>query len=338
VAPGAAGKSTFVAGLALSLVTAQPLLGKAVRGGPKRVWLWNLEDDLDELHRAIGAACIHHDIDGHELEGPLFLDSGMEGATLCTATEEGILKPIYAAMVHEILRREVDVLIVDPFVSSHQVEENSNGMIDAVAKAWARVAKSANCVVVLVHHTSKVGSHEVTALSSRGASALVNAARSTLVLNRMDVDTAKQLGVPDDERHRYLSVGDDKANRAPREKADWFELRGIDLGNGHGEPSDNVAVSLPWTPPDPFADVTTHHLAEVQRKIADGEWRENVQAAQWAGHVVADVLGLNAVRDRDRVKTVLREWISNGALATDRRKDGHGMEKTFVIVGRPVAA
>ena len=51
VAPGGVGKSTLLMSMALSLSSGRSFLGKAIFGDPKRVWLWNLEDDMDELSR-----------------------------------------------------------------------------------------------------------------------------------------------------------------------------------------------------------------------------------------------------------------------------------------------
>lgn len=59
VAQGAAGKTILSVGEALAMVTGRNLLGQDVPGGPKRVWLWNLEDDREELSRIIQAACKH---------------------------------------------------------------------------------------------------------------------------------------------------------------------------------------------------------------------------------------------------------------------------------------
>lgn len=340
VAPGGAGKSTMLAGTALALVVGQPILGKHVWGGPKRVWLWNLEDDLDEMARSIQAAALHHGIDPGDIEGSLFVDSAMEGAGLCTATEEAgqfrLLSPVFDALTAELLRRGIDVLVVDPFVSSHEVDENANSKIDKIAKAWGRVAKAANCCIVLVHHTSKAGAGEVTALSSRGAVALINAARSTLVINRMSVDEAGRLGIPDQDRRRYISVSDDKHNRAPAEKADWYQLASIDLGNGDdGAPGDNMAVATPWKLPDPFDNVTVHHLVMVQNAISAGEWREDAQALAWAGKAVADVLGLNVENraDKARIKSLLRQWISNRALVIVERDDAKRTSRKWIEVG-----
>ena len=37
-----------------------------------------------------------------------------------------------------------DVLIIDPFVSSHEVPENDNGAMDRIVKEWGRVAQRGN--------------------------------------------------------------------------------------------------------------------------------------------------------------------------------------------------
>jgi hypothetical protein len=306
VAPGDVGKTTFLAAAALGMVTARPLLGKTTWDGPKRVWVWNLEDDLEELQRAVQSAALHHGISEQELGDGLFVDSAMEGAGLCTAVQDGsglkLLSPVYEAILAELLARKIDVLIVDPFVSSHEIEENDNGAIDKVAKAWARVAKAASASIVLVHHTSKAGAAEVTALSGRGAVSLINACRSTLVFNRMPVDVAQRLGIEEDDRRRYFAVMDDKHNRAPAEKADWFRLTSVALGNGGGGYGDEVAVAEPWSPPDPFDNVTADHLYRVQLSVAEGEWKHHHAAEDWVGKAVAGVLGLDAASKADKAR------------------------------------
>ncbi len=347
VAPGGVGKSTLLAGMALAMVTGKSLLGKTVWNGRQRVWLWNLEDDLDELARSIQAAAMHHRLGAADLDEWLFVDSAMDGAGLCTATDgDGqfkLLTPVYAALVAELTSRKIDVLIIDPFVSSHEVEENANSKIDKIAKAWGRVAKDAGCSIILVHHTSKAGSTDVTAMSARGAVALVNAARSTLVINRMEEGEADRLGIPADERRRYIRVQDDKHNRAPAENANWYRLVSVDLGNGPDNEiwgSDSVAVAQSWTPPDPFENITLEHLRLVQDAIAAGEWRENMQAQAWAGKAVADVLKLDIDRkpDRARIQSLLKTWISNGALKVVHGPDGKRQTRQWIVVGDPVDA
>lgn len=338
VAPGGVGKTTFIAGTALSLVTGKDLLGKTVWDGPQKVWIWNLEDGLDDMQRSIQAAAIHHGLKREDIEGRLFIDCAMEGAGLCTAIEgpDGfkLLTPVYEQITAEIIERKIDVLVIDPFVSSHAVEENANSLIDKVVKAWARVANDANCCVVLVHHTSKAGAGTVTAHSSRGAVALTDATRCALVLNRMEEKKAQELGIDDNERKRYFSVADDKHNRAPAEKADWLYLASVSLGNGPNG-GDSVGVAIPAKLPDPFEDVTLDDLRAVQSKVAQGEWRADSQATDWVGKVVAEVIGLDLGRasDKAKAKALIKTWIGNDALRIVERKNEKRVVKRYVEVG-----
>ncbi|KQM62674.1 hypothetical protein ASE75_13675 [Sphingomonas sp. Leaf17] len=339
-----------MASMLLSLATGrQDLLGQIVWAGAKRVWYWNLEDDLAELEMQLVAAAMYHGVGQEACGDRLFLDSGPEGNGLCIAldTQEGtIIEPVVEALVAELIRRKIDVLVVDPFVSSHGVSENDNGAIDRVVKAWGRIAKRAGCSVVLVHHTKKLGGDKVTAEASRGASSLVSAARVTLVLNRMDKDEAKHFGIAKDrERKRLFTVQDDKANRAPAEDAEWFRLASQDVENStgpddpYGNEGDSVGVVTRWIPPDPFEGISTDHLLRVQRQIADGSWKESVLAKDWAGLAVANALGLDAGKgadnDRARISQLLRTWIANGALVVVSRRDPVKREnKPYVEVGQ----
>jgi hypothetical protein len=339
VAPGGAGKSTLLAAMALSLATGRSLLNKVVHGGPKRVWLWNLEDDLDELSRSLQAAALHFGIEPEQIAERLFVDSGLDGANLCTATEGSdgfrILEPIYEALTAELIHRQIDVLFIDPFVSSHEVEENANTKIDKIAKTWARVGKTAGCTVVLVHHTSKAGSGEVTAMSARGAVALINAARSTLVINRMDGTKASELGMSEAEGRCCISVADDKHNRAPPEKADWYRFESVDLGNGSiDDPGDNIAVAVPWALPRASDGITDSDIYAAQALIDQGSYRFDPQATEWVGHAVAEATGLDIQKDKPRIKALLKIWFAKGWLRTVSRKEPtKGVLKFFVETG-----
>nr|WP_244959047.1 AAA family ATPase [Novosphingobium marinum] len=343
IAPGGSGKSTALAGIALSLATGRPLIGKHVHGGRKRVWIYNLEDEIDELSRSIQAAAKHHGIGPADLDGWLMVDSAMDAPAkqLCTAISDEtgfrLLQPVYDELAAAIRKRDIDVLIIDPFVSSHAIEENDNGRVDKVVKAWVRVAMAADCSIVLAHHSSKAGAGEVTVMSSRGGSAAVDAMRAAMVLNRMTVDEAKRWGIAEAERKRYVRIGDDKSSRAPAEAADWFQIIGVDLGNGTEDcPGDNVGVLVPWSPPDPFDDVTIEHLRTVQRRVGSAhEWRESPQSPHWIGNLVAEVIGLDLeeAADKAKVKSIAKEWIKAGALRVEEGPDQNRQARKFVVSG-----
>lgn len=341
LAPGGTGKSALTTGVALALCTGRPLLGHEVWEGRKRVWLWNLEDSLNDMAFSIQAAALHWELSPADLDGRLFVDSGLEGSTLRLARMERdgavIDREASAAIEAEILARGIDVLVVDPFISSHGLPENDNAAIDLVAKEWARIATAANCAVVLVHHCGKPKSpgEAVTANSSRGASSLVDAARGGLALNTMTDAEADAFGIDRGDQRRFFRADSAKSNRSPAGAGEWFELVSVHLENGPNG-GDSVGVATPWSPPDPFDDVTTHHLRAVQAKVADGDWKENPQAQNWVGQVVADVLDLDLSerQSKAKVSAVLKTWIKNGALRVVERQCPVRREpKKFVAVG-----
>lgn len=346
LAPGAAGKTILSVGEALAMATGRNLLGQEVPSGPKRVWLWNLEDDAEELARIIQAACKHWSIGPEHIRDHLFVDSALEGAILKLATStsaEGLAinRPLVTGLTDELLDRGVDYLHVDPFVSSHSANENDNMEIDSIAKEWALVAKNAKCGIGLAHHVSKAGAAEVTALSGRGAVALINACRSVLVLNRMSEDEAKRYGIEEERRRRYFRTYDDKNNRAPpSDKSDWYTMASVSLGNGADGDGDNMGVVIPWSPPDAFENVSADHLRKVQAMVDGGTYKESAQANDWVGKAVAEVLGISASKDakadRAKINGILRAWFANGALVVVEKRDPDKREmKKFVEVGEP---
>lgn len=333
VAPGGVGKSSLTMVEALAMVTARPLLDKQSEDR-LRVWLWNLEDPADELTRRMQAVCEFFDVSAEDIGDRLFVDSGrLQGLCIAQSDAKGrttISKPVVSALADEIKARKIDVLIVDPFVSSHAVSENDNNAIDKVAKLWGRVAEACNCSIHLVHHTRKLGSDaEVTAESSRGGKALTDAARVVRTINRMSADEGKEFGLTN---HRsFFRAYDDKSNMAPPlDLSEWYELRNVVMPNG-----DHVGVVARWTPPDAFEGVSLEKLKAVQIALHEGEFREDIRTDAWAGTVVARVLGIDAdsTQGRARIKKLLSKWIETGALRIEFQKDEQRRKRAFVRVG-----
>jgi hypothetical protein len=345
VAPGAGGKTTFKIARALAMVTGRPILGKEIPGGPKRVWLWNLEDDMEELARSIQAACKMWGIGAADIAGRLFVDSAMDGAALRLATYEvarglTINEPLVDALVDELKARGIDYLDIDPFISSHSVDENDNGAIDAVVKKWVQVACRADCAISLAHHIRKSNGMEANAESARGAVAMIAACRSVLVLNRMGSEEAEKYKIPGEERRRYFRAYDDKNNRAPpADNSDWFKIESVNLGNGGSDFGDSVGAVVPWTTPDIFEGVTDWHLYQVQRLVDDKEdVRENSRSPRWIGRLIAEVLDLSPEEksDRKRISSIFAVWLSNGAFSIDIREDESRRPRKFVVIGNRV--
>jgi hypothetical protein len=331
IAPGGLGKSSVKIVESLAMTAGLPLLGKDLPQGALKVWLYNLEDPAEETERRIHAAALHYGIEPEQIAGRLFVDSGRD-QPICIAGETpdgaGIVRPIAEAVIAELLERRIDVLSIDPFVSSHAISENDNRAIDMVAKEWSRIADICDCSINLVHHVRKMNGAEVTAESSRGAVSLIGAARSVVVYNRMSKEEADAAGVQQADRGFYFRTQNDKANLAPPEAADWFRMNNVDLPNG-----DSVGVACPWQWPDAFDGISLHNLYAVQLAVDAGDWGESVQAKDWVGHAAASALSLDAEKDKGRIKSLLKTWISNKALVVEKRPTLKGREKPFVVVG-----
>ena len=332
VAAGGIGKSSVKIGEALAMASGKALYGKEVHGGPLTVWLYNLEDPAEETERRLHATAKWFKLEAAEVEHRLFVDSGRDQrCIIATDTEAGtrIVMPVVEQIKAEIHLNEIDVLIIDPFVSSHEVSENDNRAIDAVAKTWGQIADDCDCAVNLVHHVRKGNGAEATAESARGAKALVDAARSVIVYNRMSEDEAGLAGVAQDQRGFYFRTINDKANLAPPGRADWFRMNNVDLANG-----DKVGVACPWTWPELFDGISTAKARAVQRAVAEGKWRKDPRSPDWVGHVVAQTVGMDVEKDRKRISAILKEWVKNGVLVEFEDHDQKGNVRRFVKEGK----
>lgn len=337
IAPGGVGKTTLGTAEGLAMATGRALLG--VRPWQQcKVWLFNGEDPIEEIERRVAAACLHYGIGAGDLAGQLFVDSGRNTEIIIARSERSglvLMEPVRAALLETVRANGIDVVIVDPFVSTHHVNENDNMSINAVVKAWARIADEANVSVELVHHARKTGGNEVTVEDGRGAVALLAAARSARALNGMTRDEAKEVGV---EAHRtYFRAENGKSNMSPPpEKADWFHLVAVPLENGVGplDPGDQVAVATAWEWPDATAGVTGADFDAAARKVRSGKWRENIQASNWVGNAIAEALSLDVedARDKAKIKACLKMWIASGAFRVVDGLDEKRNSRKFVEV------
>jgi hypothetical protein len=278
---------------------------------------------------------VHYDLKPEDTAGYLFRDSGRKmPIIIATQTRSGtiIARPVVDAVIDTIRRNQIDVMLIDPFVKSHRVTENDNLAIDIIAEQWAAIADTTNCSIEVTHHTRKVGGADVTVEDSRGASALMSAARVGRVLNRMSREEVEKSGIEKGQGWRYFRndrAGEGKANMSPPpERADWFKLESVDLGNG-----DNVGVVTVWKWPGPFDGITVHELRAAQKAVSEGgPWRASYQATDWVGIPIAKALKLDPRKpsDRSKVRGLLAAWIENG-MFVEVAGSGRGRHQTFYV-------
>lgn len=334
VAPGGSGKSALALTEALVLASGRGLLG-IVPEERVKTWYINLEDPLEETQRRIAATCLHYGLRPGDLEGWLMIGSGRDAEIILgSQSRDGAVvnEALVSKLCRVITEQGIGAVIVDPFVSSHRVSENDNGAIDAVVKAWARIADATGCTVELVHHVKKGQAGVATTMEdSRGAVALVGAVRSGRVLNAMTDDEAAKAGV--DAAWPYFRVNNGKANLAPANRgSEWYRFVSVDLGNG-----DNVGVVTSWDWPAE-APIKLDDVAKViaaMSSLSEDQGRCDYQSPFWLGHTVADALGLELPRAKQQIRHLLKAWEAAGHLARVKRNDARRVAKDYYTAGAP---
>jgi hypothetical protein len=335
VAPGGFGKTTLVVCNAIEMAAGLGLVGALPTESDLRVAYWNAEDPDEEVERRIAACCLRHGINADALARRLFLGSRIvDGRRLAKIDRSGmvVLDDAQIAIVTEFIAdNRIDVVILDPLVAFHTVPENDPGAMEQVMAAFGRIAEATDCCVELSQHTRKgpatSTAGDLTADDSRGTGAIVFAARSVRVLNRMTASEAELPEIELEERRHYLRVTRDKTNLAPPGKATWVHLVSVDLPNG-----DRVQTVEPWTYPDPDASVTTEDAAWARAEVAGKVYRTSPRSPDWFGCALAGRLKLRVgaigePRDADeksgrrRVTAIIKGWEKRGILARAMRSD-----------------
>jgi hypothetical protein len=345
VAPGGTGKSSLTIVETLAQVSGKPLLNVETRGRRLQVMLWGLEDPEDETARRIEAARMHYKLPVSDIDGFLFIPDERCARLITATVERGgirIQRPLVDAICSEITARKIDVVVIDPFVSSHEVPENDNVMQDRVIKEWVEVAKRCKCAVHLVDHTRKLGPDaEVGVESARGAKSKTDAARVVRVINRMSGAEADGVGVKNPGL--YFRTFSAKMNFAPpAERSDWFELKSVSLGNDpdavivDGErcaEDDNVGVVVNWKYPDALDGVTGAMVDKLIPIIRKGKYRANQNSkGGWVGEAVAQIMGLDAKKDKKRINRMVQSWLASGLFTVVEARDANRNKRQFIKV------
>lgn len=380
VAPGGVGKSSLTLLAALAVVTGRAdLLNMAIRPHLIRsaaaslfddddasraralkdaatvrssAWVWNNEDDMEELERRMLALLELYDIDPADLgagaPSQLYLNSG-EQRPLQIAAKRAVgkgfvVEPVDAeAVTAHIVANNIKLLVVDPFVETHNADENNNSEISAVGTIYRQIAQQGDCAVLLVHHTRKpaagasdahIGSDD----SARGAKALTDKARANYTLYGMDDKSAKALGVAKDNQWRYIRLDGGKRNLSPnRDAAVWFEKVGVDLLTSDGV-TESVGAIRTWNPfqpvdtPDPAEDAQAliDAIGGVARSGAISSLPDVIRMAmQWAPYCDQNEMSLR--RKAQRLLATERTTTSGDAVkvvAAKRRCDGYTVQFT----------
>ena len=241
LAPGSAGKSSLALALAAHLAVGKDF-------GPYKVHvkcrsiLYNGEDGIEEQSRRLRAVCSAYGFNFDEVRREVLLLSADE-LSLVFMGSEGRRPVVQEATVQQFVQLASDpsvgLVVFDPLVDIHEVDEGDNPMMNAVMKVLKRIAREANVACLTLHHSTKggnakqedrVGNMDI----SRGASGIVYKARIAFtLLNATDTD-CMDYGLQATERNAWVRLDDAKMNLslAGAEAAAWFKREGVRIESG----------------------------------------------------------------------------------------------------------
>ncbi len=247
VAEGGTGKTTFGLRLAVAVAGGREFFGLLTKQGRvvyigceehqrafrRRIhWITKRErermmrekcapETIEEFESSLDQNLIIRSAVGYEI----FLIQGAKGGS-----SQG---PIVQELIDD-LPRPLELLILDPISRLSNAEENSNQVGTALVNAAERIAREVKCTLLLCHHTGKAAAkdRDTGLYAARGASAFVDAARSSIRLLQADANDVKDFtNVP----NAVIAKGDlvqvihNKSNEGPKANPFWRRRQELDF-------------------------------------------------------------------------------------------------------------
>jgi hypothetical protein len=282
--PGGVSKSTYYLMVAVAVASGRnDICGYAVPK-PGRVWVWNQEDDLQEMQRRIAAIMHAFEVSWDDLtdengELRLFVSSGVETPLiLATRRDYGVVATAQVGeIIAEVQANKIGTLILDPLVEFHEASENDNVQMRAVVGQVRRIAQEGNCATLLATHTRKPSQASSDGFAgemdaARGASAQLGVVRVGATIFSMSPKDAKSYLLPSGKTYRdFVRLDIAKNNLAPvLPEPIWFQREGVMIGGGFERNGESVGLLRPVTLVKKAGDKTTSaapHLPTVLASI-----------------------------------------------------------------------
>ena len=278
-------------------------------------------------------------IDPSELKGWLFCRDLNSDPKLTELDSKGRRRQVGA--LEGMLRRAIartgcDLLILDPFVKLHGLNESDNPDMDFVCSLLIKIAQDCNIAVDSPAHTHKGAITAGDADARRGASAQRDAGRLDYTFTVMSEDEAKQFGIAADVRKSYMRLDKAKANIVRAVKARWFRLASIRLDNTTAlyPDGDEMQAIERWEPPETWAGVDGETLNAILNAIDAGlpdgrRYIDHGQAKDRAAWLAVQKHCPN--KPEAQCREMIKQWIKAEVLFRDkypnplRREEENGL-------------
>lgn len=246
--PGGVSKSMLMLHVLVHAALGKGWAGFDVRA-PLRSLYVSYEDDTQELHGRVhalthalmkrdeGLMGLLYDVKGTVRKNLSMYAADEEALAWVLAHKADRFSPAERTervdwLIGLIKHAGIKLLVLDPAVYTHQLEENNIADMAAYMQMLGAIAKHGNCAVVVLHHMSKAGSWvtlgEVNQGALRGASSFADNARSVTVVLSMPAKDAPLYGLPAsrDTSARYVVTQHVKHNYSAPMKQQVFERVG----------------------------------------------------------------------------------------------------------------
>lgn len=240
VAPGASGKSTLTIGMGIAAAIGRgDLMGVSIEN-KVRVGFINNEDPEVEFDRRVDAFLRHHNLTLHDFgTNPLIT---CEGPKFCIAARDNQqrlkMTPDANKLAAFIRDLQLDLVFVDPFVETHEGDENDNVEMSRVIRLYREIAEQTNSAICLVHHSKKPPQASSDGFAEsmdagRGASAVINAVRVGMNFFPMSPNDAKAANIDPANKYKYARLDSVKANLFLSDgQPAWYEKVSVPHPNG----------------------------------------------------------------------------------------------------------
>ena len=230
------------------------------------------------------------------------------------------------------------LLIVDPLNHAHGFEDgNNNAMMAKVAAEMNRIAADTGVTGLVLHHLRKGSTGQVDDIM--GATSVRATFRSSRVITKMMTEEAEKLDVTDGA-WRYSRISGSKENYAPPpDKATWFRLTSVSLGNGTDDypEGDEIGVATTWACRPMFEGMDVNQLKAVfdaLRSTIHGPTKQ-AKHTPWAGNPLKEHGG----RSENEAAKIIKAWTDSGVLREeDHQNDRRQPVKKLVLDDRKAHA
>lgn len=205
------------------------------------------EDDQQELHKRAhtlarelerdGVLDALHDVKGTIRKNVLMYATDEEASAWLLLTKPDRFGPAERTervewLVGALKHLRIKLLVLDPAVYTHQLEENSIADMAQYMQTLTAIAKQAGVAVIVLHHMNKMSGwaalDDIHQGSLRGASSFADNARSVAVMIGMPIKDAANYGLPAEQAttSRYAVLKHVKHNYSAPMPEQVFERRG----------------------------------------------------------------------------------------------------------------